>query len=98
MRNVPDIDVQAAGEHEGRLSFLVTVDEAGDTSTHLVTLARSDLERWGTNAETPEAFVRRCFQFLLEREPKESILSRFDVSDIRRYFPRFEEEIRRGEH
>jgi len=30
----------------------------------------------------------------LEREPKESILSRFDVTVVRRYFPEFEDEIR----
>jgi hypothetical protein len=33
------------------------------------------------------------FAFLLEREPKESILSSFDVSVIGRYFPGFEREI-----
>ena len=31
---------------------------------------------------------------LLEREPKESILGRFDVSVIGRYFPDFESAIR----
>ena len=38
-------------------------------------------------------FVERCFAFLLEREPKESILRRFDVSVIARYFPEFERVI-----
>jgi hypothetical protein len=33
------------------------------------------------------------FQFLLEREPKESILRRFDVTVISRYFPEFEREF-----
>ena len=31
--------------------------------------------------------------FLLEREPKESILRSFDVSQIATYFPEFEAEI-----
>jgi len=30
----------------------------------------------------------------LEREPKESILSRFNLRIINQYFPEFEEEIR----
>jgi len=30
---------------------------------------------------------------LLDREPKESILRRFDVTEISRYFPEFEREL-----
>jgi hypothetical protein len=30
---------------------------------------------------------------LLDREPKESILRRFDVTVISRYFPEFEQEL-----
>jgi hypothetical protein len=90
---VADIEVQQVGEEEGRLQLVVTVSEAGDTSTHHVTLSNSDYERWGTNAPDPAGFVRRCFEFLLEREPKESILSRFDIAEIGSYFPEFEREI-----
>ena len=34
-------------------------------------------------------------RFLLDREPKECILGRFDVTVISRYFPEFERELRR---
>jgi hypothetical protein len=43
--------------------------------------------------EPATAFVRRCFEFLLERESKDSILAQFDVSVISEYFPEFEETI-----
>ncbi len=33
--------------------------------------------------------VERAFAFLLEREPKESILREFDMTTISRYFPEF---------
>ena len=40
---------------------------------------------------------QRCheaaFRFLLDREPKDSILRRFDVTEISRYFPEFEREM-----
>jgi hypothetical protein len=39
--------------------------------------------------------VRRSFEFLLDNEPKESILARFDLAVIGRYFPQFEREIKR---
>ncbi len=92
-----DIEVQEVGDEEERFQFVVTVAEAGDTSTHHVTLSKADYERWGTNSADAAGFIRRCFEFLLEREPKESILSRFDVSDIRSYFPEFDREIQRLE-
>src|SRR5207247_1270113 len=39
--------------------------------------------------------VRRAFEFLLEGEPKESILGRFDIRDIGRYFPEFDGDVLR---
>lgn len=44
---------------------------------------------------SPEDCIRAAFAFLLDREPKESILSRFDVTVISRYFPEFDAEIGR---
>ena len=43
---------------------------------------------------TKEELIKKSFEFLLEREPKESILSRFNLRIINQYFPEFEEEIR----
>ena len=36
-----------------------------------------------------------CFRFLLERESNTSILRSFRITDISRYFPEYEREIRR---
>jgi hypothetical protein len=41
-----------------------------------------------------EELIKKSFEFLLEREPKESILYRFNLRVINQYFPEFEEEIR----
>ena len=46
-----------------------------------------------SGGHTPEQFLDAAFRFLLDREPKESILARFDVSVIARYFPEFEREL-----
>ena len=54
----------------------------------------ADLQRWG-RGRTPEELVRRSFEFLLERESKESILREFDLSVIQRYFPDYDEAISR---
>ena len=72
----------------------VRVSDGGTQTTHAVTLARDLLARLAPG-ESPEDFVRRCFAFLLEREPKESILKRFDVAVIGHYFPEFESRMAR---
>ena len=41
-----------------------------------------------------EELIKKSFEFLLEREPKESILSRFNLRIINQYFPEFEDTIR----
>lgn len=81
---------------DGQIVFDVRVSEGDSESRHEVTLSEEDYRRLGEGYGSPDAFVRACFEFLLEREPKESILSTFDVSVISRYFPEFEETIQRG--
>ena len=75
-----------------KLEFAVDVREGRGSSRHTVTLDPALLARLG-NGASGERFVEGLFAFLLEREPKESILSRFDVSVVSRYFPEFESEI-----
>lgn len=41
----------------------------------------------------PDELVRKSFEFLLEREPKESILKRFNLHVISTYFPEYENTI-----
>ncbi len=74
---------------------VVEVGEGAAATRHAVHVSATDLERWGREGEPAEDLVRRAFAFLLAREPATSILRRFDVADIQRYFPEFDGEIRR---
>lgn len=67
----------------------VEVSEGGSTSRHVVRVSRQELERWG-RGRAVEDLVRDSFAFLLEREPKESILREFDLSVIKHYFPEYD--------
>jgi hypothetical protein len=87
------IEVTSEGGTDS-LRFRVVVREAHGETRHEVTLAEVDFSRLGKGAK-PEQVIEAAFAFLLEREPKESILSRFDVSVIARYFPEFERELPR---
>ena len=43
--------------------------------------------------EAPERCIEAAFRFLLDREPVQAILRRFDVEIIPKYFPEFEREL-----
>jgi hypothetical protein len=73
----------------------VTVAEGRGQTHHEVTLDRATHERLTGGAVPPECLVRESFAFLLERESTESILRRFELPVIGRYFPAYEAEIRR---
>jgi hypothetical protein len=77
------------------LAFEVVVREGSGESRHHVTMTRAMCDRLAGSQRAPEACIEAAFRFLLDREPKESILARFDVSVIPRYFPDFERELSR---
>jgi hypothetical protein len=91
---VRQIDVQVTETPDGWTSR-VRVDEAGSKTEHTVTVSSGDLARLAPGAGDPVDLVRRSFEFLLEREAKESILRSFDLPMIGRYFPDYEGTIRR---
>ena len=77
-----------------KLEFAVEVREGRGSSRHTVTLDPALYARLTAGRGVgEERFVEAVFAFLLERESKESIMSRFDVSVVSRYFPEFESEI-----
>lgn len=75
--------------------FEVRVIEGKSETSHRVTLAEKDYDRLAEGKATPDELVRRSFEFLLEHEAKESILARFDLTVISRYFPQYEGEIKK---
>ena len=88
------IKVKRADEGDP-LEFEVIVRVGNGETRHRVTMARDTCEGLTMGTHTPEHCIEAAFQFLLDREPKESILRRFDVTVISRYFPEFERELSR---
>jgi len=73
----------------------VAIYEDNGSTLHDVTVHRADLGRLDPGAVDPEQLVRRSFEFLLEREAKESILADFDLPVISDYYPDYEATLRR---
>lgn len=65
------------------------------TTTHRVTADPAYVAKLAGDPDQADDLVRRSFEFLLQREPNTSILSRFDLSVIERYFPEYEGTIRK---
>lgn len=86
------IKVERIGDSDP-LEFQVIVRAGGGETRHHVTLKRDTCKRLAPGAHTPERCIEAAFRFLLDREPKESILRHFDVTVISRYFPEFEREL-----
>jgi hypothetical protein len=74
------------------VEFDVVVGEGEGKTSHRVSISRAMLTRLAAG-HTAEHCLEAVFRFLLDREPKEAILRRFDVSVVVRYFPEFEREL-----
>ena len=85
-----EIQITALGDH----AYRVRVQDTDSSSEHRVTATPENVERLSPGAD-PETLIEESFRFLLEREPKESILGRFELPVIARYFPEYPKEIRR---
>ena len=82
-------------EKNDSYDFQVTVEEGSSQTRHQVTLSKAYYVRLTGGNVSPEQLVQESFHFLLEREPKESILGSFDLSAISNYFPAYEGVIKK---
>jgi hypothetical protein len=84
---------QITVESSGGAVYRVTVTQGRSETTHEVTVTPEDVARYAPSS-TPERLLEASFEFLLEREPASSILSRFALPVIERYFPEYPRVIR----
>lgn len=84
------IEVEKKNDRE----FLVIVDEKGSQTEHNVEVDDEYFKKLTRGKITKEELIKKSFEFLLNRESKESILSRFNLKIIKRYFPEYEEKIK----
>ena len=71
-------------------AFHVRID---GVSEHTVTVPDGYVARLGLQDVPRGRLIEESFRFLLEREPKESIMRTFELPVIERYFPDYAREI-----
>jgi hypothetical protein len=81
-------------KRKGQGEFLVSIEEGGSRTEHIVRIDESYYQYLTNNQMSREELIEASFAFLLRKEPPESILPAFDLRVISRYFPDYEEEIR----
>ncbi len=87
-----EIEVHCQPVRDG-WSCRVRVGDGARVTLHQVSVSRDELATYAAGAAEPSELVALSFAYLLEREPRESILRRFALSEIERYFPSFRTEI-----
>lgn len=87
-----DISI-AKNETQGGWNFNVVLSENSGSTNHKVTMQKDFYENLKTE-QLPEEVVKKSFEFLLEKESKDAILSEFDITLIGKYFPEYPKKIR----
>jgi bifunctional DNA-binding transcriptional regulator/antitoxin component of YhaV-PrlF toxin-antitoxin module len=76
-------------------AFDVEVRDGAHSTSHTVTVPRGLPQVLGWPPDRDVELIRTSFEFLLEREPAESILRRFSLDVIGEYFPDYVAEMAR---
>ena len=90
---MPNITIQKIIENDFGWECTVLVSENDSQTEHLVTVRKDTYLKLTGKQHTPEKLVIKSFEFLLERESKESILREFTLDVIGQYFPGWEKEM-----
>lgn len=85
------IELEVTGGEDGR--YTVVIHEDDRTTSHVVRMTEDALQHYGGGAG-PEDLLEASFEFLLERQPKERILSSFDLPALEERFPEYTDEMR----
>ena len=73
-------------------TFSVTV-AGSSTTTHTVTISDQIHLKLTGDEISKETLLEKSFEFLLQREPNTSILAKFKLEVISRYFPDYAKQV-----
>jgi hypothetical protein len=89
------IRIQKISEVKDKSVFTVTIDDEKSGTTHTVEVDYPYYKKLTNGTIGMDDLVIKSFKFLLQREPKEMILSSFNLSKIAFYFPEYEKTVLR---
>jgi len=93
-KHMAEVTVTKLMENQIYMFSVVVKDETSQTQ-HQVTLNKADYQRLTNGDVKPEHLIKKAFEYLLDQEPKEKILPKFDFTRIGLYFPNFHNDIKK---
>ena len=91
-----EIRVTELSQREDGWTFFVELGHGDGLVEYMVDLDREYWTRLTNRRVEPSELIIKTFDFLLDKEPKELILRKFNLSDISARFPMYEDEIRKS--
>ncbi len=88
--------VMETNQREDGWTFLVELGHGEEMIEYLVDVDRDYWTRLTNRRIEPVELVNITFKFLLDKEPKELILKKFNLADVAGYFPMYESEIKKA--
>jgi hypothetical protein len=89
-----EIKVSLVKDERDLMQFQVVVCDGATKTEHMVKLTEDVYRDLTDGMVSANELVKKSFEFLLHREPKESILREFDLTVISRYFPEYKNRIK----
>lgn len=87
------LQVYTKESDDNQREYSVILDQKGRVSKYTITVDETYIERMTDGSVSPETFILASFNFLLSKEDSSHILPEFDLEDICRFYPEFEDEI-----
>jgi len=90
-----EIRVTETNQSDDSWTFVVELGRGDGMIEYMVDVDRAFWTRLTNRRIEPSELVLHTFKYLLEKEPKELILRRFNISDVSGHFPGFEDQLKR---
>ena len=88
------IRITETNQSEEGWTFLVELGRGDNLIEYYVDVGREYWTRLTGRRVEPADLVESTFKFLLDKEPKEMIMKKFNLSDVSKSFPQYEGEIK----
>ena len=89
------IRITETNQKEEGWTFLVELGHGDNLVEYYVDVDRDYWTQLTGRRTEPTQLVEATFKFLLDKEPKEMIMKKFNISEVTQFFPRYEQEIKR---
>ncbi len=91
-----EMRVTETNQTENSWTFMVELGHGEGLLEYWVDVDREYWTRLTNRRVEPADLVTATFKFLLDKEPKELILKKFNLADVAGHYPNYEHEMRRA--